>query len=96
VISVDSKKKEMLGPFGNTGRQWRPQGEPALARSHDFPDPEPAIAIPYGIYDVGADTGWVNVGTDHNTAAFAVESIRRRPVVCPGRSRRSDDVLPRP
>jgi transposase len=77
VISVDSKKKEQLGDYANPGRTWRPAGDPARTLSHDFPDPEGGIAIPYGIYDLGADTGWVNVGTDHNTAAFAVESIRR-------------------
>ena len=77
VISVDAKKKEQVGEFANAGRQWRPTGEPARVHSHDFPDEELGTAIPYGIYDVLANTGWVNVGTDHNTAAFAVESVRR-------------------
>jgi hypothetical protein len=77
VISVDAKKKEQAGEFASAGRQWRPQGEPARVRSHDFPDERLGVAIPYGVYDVMANTGWVNVGTDHNTAEFAVESIRR-------------------
>jgi transposase len=75
VVSVDSKKKEQVGEYANAGRTWRPKGEPVPVRSHDFPDPDTAVAIPYGIYDLSADTGWVNVGTDHNTAAFAVASI---------------------
>jgi hypothetical protein len=77
VISVDTKKKELVGSYRNGGREWRPAGSPALVRDHDFPGPEPARAIPYGIYDLAANTGWVNVGTDHDTAQFAVESIRR-------------------
>jgi hypothetical protein len=77
VVSVDTKKKELVGPFANAGRQWRPSGEPATTRTHDFPDEELGKAVPYGIYDLTTDTGWVNVGTDHDTAAFAVESIRR-------------------
>jgi transposase len=77
VISVDTKKREQIGLFGNAGRQWRPAGEPARVRDHDFPGEAEGTAIPYGIYDVAANTGWVNVGTDHDTAAFAVESIRR-------------------
>jgi hypothetical protein len=77
VVSVDSKKKERLGDYANGGRTWRPAGEPVRVRSHDFPDADTTTAIPYGIYDLSADTGWVNVGIDHNTAAFAVESIRR-------------------
>jgi hypothetical protein len=77
VISVDTKKKELIGPFKQAGRQWRPKGQPEEVRVHDFMDPELGKAIPYGIYDVGRDLGWVNVGTDHDTAAFAVESIRR-------------------
>jgi DDE family transposase len=77
VISVDTKKKELVGPYANDGQQWRPAGQPAQVRTHDFPDPQLGKAIPYGIYDVAANTGWVNVGTDHDTAAFAVESIRR-------------------
>src|SRR6516165_4713278 len=77
VISVDAKKKETVGEFGNAGRQWRPKGDPARVRDHDFAGEAEGKAIPYGIYDLAANTGWVNVGTDHNTAAFAVESIRR-------------------
>jgi hypothetical protein len=77
VISVDAKKKELAGEFAQAGREWRPRGDPARVRSHDFPDRDGGHAIPYGIYDVGANTGFVNVGTDHNTAAFAVESVRR-------------------
>jgi hypothetical protein len=77
VISVDTKKKELVGQFSNAGVQWRPAGEPVRTFTHDFPDPGLGKAVPYGIYDLAADTGWVNVGTDHDTAAFAVESIRR-------------------
>jgi len=77
VISVDTKKKELVGEFKNAGRQWRPKGQPAATRTHDFPGDSAGNAIPYGVYDVTADAGWVNVGTDHDTAAFAVESIRR-------------------
>jgi hypothetical protein len=77
VISVDTKKKELVGPFKNNGREWEPRGEPVRVDTHDFPDRELGRAVPYGIYDVVANTGWVNVGTDHDTAAFAVESIRR-------------------
>src|SRR5216683_5332996 len=77
VISVDTKKREQAGQFGNPGRQWRPAGEPARVRDHDFPGAAEGKAIPYGIYDVTANAGWVNVGTDHDTAAYAVESIRR-------------------
>ncbi|MEU9015940.1 ISAzo13 family transposase [Streptomyces sp. NPDC048479] len=78
VISVDTKKKELVGDYKNAGRQWRPQGEPVLVKTHDFLDRQgPGKAIPYGIYDVAANTGWVSVGTDHDTAAFAVASIRR-------------------
>ena len=77
VVSVDSKKKEQVGDYANAGRAWRPRGEPAKVRSHDFADADTATAIPYGVYDLTADTGWVTVGIDHNTATFAVESIRR-------------------
>ncbi|MFF5557286.1 ISAzo13 family transposase [[Kitasatospora] papulosa] len=77
VISVDTKKKELVGDFKNSGRQWRPTGEPVPVSVHDFADPQLGKAVPYGIYDLTANTGWVNVGTDHDTAAFAVESIRR-------------------
>ncbi len=77
LISVDTKKKELVGTFRNSGREWRPKGEPAKVSTHDFPDEDLGKAIPYGVYDVAANAGWVNVGTDHDTAAFAVESIRR-------------------
>ena len=77
VVSVDAKKKELVGEFKNGGREWRPAGEPAKVGTHDFPDRELGKAIPYGVYDLTANTGWVSVGTDHDTAAFAVASIRR-------------------
>ncbi len=77
VISVDAKKKEMIGQFGNAGRQWRPEGSPARVRDHDFASEGDGKAIPYGVYDLAADTGWVSVGTDHDTAAFALETICR-------------------
>jgi hypothetical protein len=77
VISVDTKKKELVGEFKNAGRDWRPKGEPVAARTHDFPQDSRGKAIPYGVYDVTGNAGWVSVGTDHDTAAFAVESIRR-------------------
>jgi transposase len=77
VVSVDTKKKELIGQFTNAGQQWRPTGEPVRTLTHDFPDDSLGKAVPYGIYDLAADAGWVNVGTDHDTAAFAVESIRR-------------------
>lgn len=77
VISVDTKKKELVGPYARDGREWRPKGEPERVLVHDFIDPDLGKVIPYGVYDVGHDRGWVNVGTDHDTASFAVESIRR-------------------
>ena len=77
VISVDTKKKELVGDFANGGKEYRPQGRPVPVRTHDFMDKDLGKAIPYGVYDVAANAGWVNVGTDHDTAAFAVESIRR-------------------
>lgn len=77
VISVDCKKKELIGPFKNAGRTWSPSGDPVAVSTHDFPDPDLGKAVPYGIYDLAANTGWVNVGIDHDTAAFAVASIRR-------------------
>ncbi|MEK7426579.1 MAG: ISAzo13 family transposase [Actinomycetota bacterium] len=76
VISVDTKKKELLGDFKNGGRELRPQGQPIPVRVHDFKDPALGKAIPYGVYDLADDTGWVSVGVEHDTAAFAVESIR--------------------
>jgi len=77
VISVDTKKKELVGNFKNGGREWRPQGDPEKVRVHDFVIPELGRAIPYGVYDLGNNSGWVSVGIDHDTASFAVESIRR-------------------
>ena len=76
VISVDTKKKELIGRFKNNGKTWRPKGEPTEVKVHDFIE-EAGRANPYGVYDVGADEGWVSVGTDHDTAAFAVQTIRR-------------------
>jgi transposase len=76
VISVDTKKKELLGDFKNGGREWRPKGEPELVRTHDFKDKELGKAIPYGVYDLANNEGWVSVGIDHDTAEFAVASIR--------------------
>jgi Rhodopirellula transposase DDE domain len=77
VISVDTKKKELVGEFANAGRQWRPKGRPAAVRDHDFASEAEGRAIPYGACDLAANAGWVSVGTDHDTAAFAVETIRR-------------------
>ncbi|HKB38543.1 MAG TPA: ISAzo13 family transposase, partial [Gemmataceae bacterium] len=77
VISVDTKKKELVGQYDNAGREWQPEGEPEEVLTHDFPDKRVGKAIPYGIYDLGWDLGWVNVGVDHDTASFAVESIRQ-------------------
>ena len=77
VISVDTKKKELIGDFKNGGRELRPKGTPEKVRVHDFLIPELGRANPYGIYDIGRNTGWVSVGLDHDTAEFAVESIRR-------------------
>ena len=77
VISVDTKKKELVGDFKNGGREWRPKGDPEQVRVHDFLIKELGRAVPYGVYDLAADAGWVSVGIDHDTAAFAVQSIRR-------------------
>jgi len=76
VISVDSKKKENLGDFKNGGREWQPQGQPEEVRTHDFQDEELGKVTPHGVYDLGRNQGWVSVGIDHDTAAFAVDSIR--------------------
>lgn len=76
VISVDTKKKELIGNYSNAGRQWRSAKDPLEVQGHDFPGPEVPRAYPYGIYDVGRNAGFVNVGTDHDTGAFAVASIR--------------------
>lgn len=77
VISVDTKKKELVGNYKNGGREWEQKGRAVEVLSHDFPDPEVPKAVPYGIYDIGNNTGWVNVGVDADTAEFAVESIRQ-------------------
>ncbi len=77
VISVDTKKKEVVGNLANSGREWQPKGSPVRVDVHDFPDPKVGKAIPFGVYDLGADAGWVTVGDDHDTAAFAVATIRR-------------------
>src|SRR5205814_2012450 len=77
VISVDTKKKELVGDFRNPGREYRPQGNPEEVRVHDFLIKELGRAVPYGIYDLAANSGWVSVGVDHDTAAFAVNSIRQ-------------------
>jgi transposase len=77
VISVDTKKKELVGNFKNPGREWQPKGAPEKVNVHDFADPQLGKVIPYGVYDLAANAGWVNVGIDHDTAEFAVESIRR-------------------
>ncbi len=69
MISVDTKKKELVGEYKNGGREWRPRGEPEQVNVHDFIDQELGKAIPYGVYDLAADTGWVSVGTDHDTAS---------------------------
>jgi len=76
VISVDAKKKELVGNYKNGGAEWRPAGDPERVKVHDFVDPVGGKANPYGVYDLAADAGWVSVGTDHDTAAFAVNTIR--------------------
>jgi transposase len=76
AISVDAKKKELVGDFKNAGRTWRRQGQPEAVRVHDFLIPELGKAVPYGVYDIGANSGWVSVGIDHDTATFAVSAIR--------------------
>jgi transposase len=77
VISVDTKKKELVGDFKNNGKELRPKGDPEKVRVHDFPIPELGRAAPYGVYDLANNSGWVSVGIDHDTSAFAVETIRR-------------------
>lgn len=77
VISVDTKKKELVGAYKNAGREWRPKGDPIEVLMHDFPDPEVPKAVPYGVYDIGENQGWVNVGMSADTAEFAVQSIRQ-------------------
>lgn len=77
VISVDTKKKELVGNYKNAGCEWKRKGRAVKVLCHDFPDPEVPKAVPYGVYDIGENTGWVNVGVDADTAEFAVESIRQ-------------------
>jgi transposase len=77
AISVDTKKKELVGDFKNAGREWRPEGTPEPVRVHDFLIPELGRAVPYGVYDIAGNAGWVSVGIDHDTASFAVNAIRR-------------------
>ena len=77
VVSVDTKKKELVGQFRNGGREWQPKGKPEEVKVHDFIDKDLGKAIPYGVYDMTANTGWVSVGVDHDTAEFAVETLRR-------------------
>ena len=77
VISVDTKKKDLIGEFKNAGREWRHQGEPVTARTHDFAGDSLDSALPSGMSDVSGNTGWVNVGTERDTAAYAVETLRR-------------------
>jgi hypothetical protein len=77
AISVDTKKKELVGDFRNGGREWRPRGQPVEVAMHDFPDPNLKKAIPYGVYDLTRNEGWVSVGIDHDTARFAAASIKR-------------------
>jgi hypothetical protein len=77
VISVDTKKKELVGPYKNAGQEWLPSAKPVKVKVHDFIDKELGRANPYGVYDIDADEAWVSVGTDHDTSAFAVQTIRR-------------------
>lgn len=77
VISVDAKKKELVGPFANRGREYQPKKQPEVVNTYDFPDPQAGKVCPYGVYDLTRNTGWVNVGVDHDTAQFAVASIHR-------------------
>ena len=77
AISIDAKKREIIGNFKNSGREWRPKGNPRRVRVHDFPEKKLGAGIPYGVYDLTRDEGWVSVGIDHNTAEFAVATIRR-------------------
>jgi hypothetical protein len=77
VVSIDTKKKELVGNFKNPGREWRPKGEPEPVQVHDFIIPEQGKAIPYGVYDLSRNEGWVSIGVDHDTARFAVHAIER-------------------
>ncbi len=76
VVTVDTMKKELVGPYRNGGREWHRKGQPEPVRVHDFPDKELGKAIPYGVYDLSTNAGWVSVGVDHDTAAFAVQTLR--------------------
>lgn len=76
VVSVDTKKKELVGNSKNAGREWQPQGQPERVTTYDFPSQAEGKAIPYGVYDVGQNEGWVSVGTDHDTAEFAVATLQ--------------------
>ena len=77
VVSIDTKKKELVGEFKNAGQEWEPQGQPVEVKVHDFPDKKLGKAIPYGVYDLASNEGWVSVGIDHDTAQFATASVRR-------------------
>ncbi len=77
VVSIDTKKKELVGEFKNGGQEWQPQGQPTEVKVHDFPEPKMGKAIPYGVYDLASNEGWVSVGIDHDTAQFATASVRR-------------------
>ena len=77
VVSIDAKKKELIGTFHNKGREWQPKGEPEGANTHDFMDKELGKVTPYGVFDIASNEGWVSVGIDHDTAQFATETIRR-------------------
>ena len=77
AVAVETKKKELVGQYRNGGQEWRPQGQPEEVQVHDFPDPQLGKALPYGIYDLAANAGWVSVGVDHDTSEFAVETLRR-------------------
>ena len=77
AVSVDAKKRELVGDFKNNGCEWHPRGSPEPVRTHDFRDPALGVALPYGVYDVGRNEGWVSVGVDHDTSEFAVASIRQ-------------------
>ncbi len=77
VVSVDTQKKEIVGQYRNGGREWHPKDAPVAVNMHDFPDPDLGKAVPYGVYDLTANAGWVSVGVDHDTATFAVETLRR-------------------
>ena len=77
VVSIDAKKKELVGDFANKGQEWQPQGTPDEVGTHDFPDPRLGKAIPYGVYDMTTNHGWVSVGIDHDTAQFATATLRR-------------------